>query len=97
MPIGEKTVHIVSMGEALARIEAHGHTALTVELEGVSLGRMHSKLCILQLTCKANPYTIYLVDVTVLSDAAFSMLSASSSGMTLKSLIKDTVDVGLPQ
>ena len=65
-------------------------SVLAVDLEGVELGERGGKLSLIQLVTEDAPDVIFLMDVTVLGDAAFSTASVGDAPVSLRELFEDT-------
>jgi exonuclease 3'-5' domain-containing protein 1 len=63
----------------------NGEVTLAVDFEGVKLCR-HGALCLVQMTCSDDPTLVYVLDVHVLGEQAFTLRTPSDTSM--KSLLE---------
>merc|ERR1719379_1494803 len=73
--------------EVICEANKNGHdVALAVDFEGDKLSRSGA-LCLVQLTCSADPTLVYVLDVHVLGNRAFTV--QTPQGTSMKGLLED--------
>jgi hypothetical protein len=88
-------VHLIDSFGCLMKLLHHlqdiggpnGHQMqLAVDFEGVKLNR-HGALCLVQMICSNDPRLVYVIDVFMLGNRAFTLKTAQ--GVSLKGLLED--------